>query len=218
MVYSLSMKKIIIPIFIIILMIGGFFYFKKSPKAEPVPTLSTYRNSFFGVILKYPKNLTVKGSSSNINIHHEVPFEHHDYCDFKGEATTTIKTLTDLNVNIHTTSKSLVETIKAESPYIPEENFLNGNIIPSPGFIDPVDFGNLKGFSIFEGAEGCGHTIYYLTVSSNKTLVITNDLITVFSGSIDTENMAAAMAVPGVINKEEAEKIFDSLIKNMVVQ
>lgn len=211
------MKKISILALIFLIMCISFWFYKKNNQIKPDPTISSYRNTNLGISFKYPNKLITKTSGPSVIIHHDVPFEHHDYCDFKGEATTTIKTLTDFNVEIHTSPKNLVETMRTESPYIPEENFINDDVVPSPGFIDPVKFGNLAGFSIFEGAEGCGHTIYYLEVSDSRTLVITNDFITIFSGSIDTENMNRALAVPGVINKSEAERIFESLLNNLVI-
>lgn len=195
-----------------------FFYYKKSQTKPVDSNVYSYRNLNIGIAFKYPKNLLVKGTNQSVVIHHDVPFEHHDYCDFKGESTTTSPTLTDFNVTMHMSDKSLIESMKYESPYIPEENFLNGKIVPSPGFIDPVDFGNLKGFSIFEGAEGCGHTVYYLEVSDKKTLVVVNDFITIFSGSIDTEHEKEALAVPGVINKESSIDIFNAIIKSLTIQ
>lgn len=212
------MKKLILPILIVILLTGSFWFYKKSQTKPIDPKISSYRNSSLGISFKYPKILTTTGDNVSIKIHHEVPFTHHDFCDFKGESTTTIDTLIDFNVEMYLTEKNILETMKSESPYIPAENFLNNTIVPSPGFIDPVDFENFKGYSIFEGAEGCGHTIYYLKVSDQKTLVIINDFITIFSGSIDTENMESAMAVPGVINKDKANTIFDSIIKSMTIQ
>jgi hypothetical protein len=107
--------------------------------------------------------------------------------------------------------------MKIYSPYIPQENFLNGEVVPSPGFIDPFQAGNLKGFAIFEGAEGCGHTIYYLKVSDNKTLIATNDLVTVFTGAIDAESMNAALSVPGVINKNEADSVFNEIMQSVKI-
>lgn len=212
------MKKFILPLLILILLGGSFWYYKKSTVKPVDQNISSYRNSNLGIFFVYPKKLTVTGNNISTTLHHQVPFTHHDFCDFKGEGTTTIDSLTDFNVTIHAVNKNLINTMKSESPYIPEENFLNGEVVPSPGFIDRVDFGNLKGFSIFEGAEGCGHTVYYLTVSDNKTLVIVNDFITIFSGAIDTENMTRALAVPGVIGKLEAETIFSSIVTSMIVQ
>ncbi|KND48077.1 MAG: hypothetical protein AB201_00545 [Parcubacteria bacterium C7867-006] len=212
------MKKIIVLILILLLVMSGYWYYKKNNTVPVDPNISSYRNTNLGISFKYPKILTTKGNNASINIHHEVPFTHHDFCDFKGEATTTINTLTDFNVTMHLVSKNLVDSMKTESPYIPEENFVNNTIVPSPGFIEEVNFGNLKGYSIFEGAEGCGHVIYYLSVSDNKTLVIINDFITIFSGAIDIENMERALAVPGVINRQMAEEIFKSIVKTVQIQ
>ncbi len=212
------MKKLLLPILILILIASGFLYYRKNNITPVDPNVASYRNSSLGISFKYPKILTTKGNNTSINIHHEVPFVHHDFCDFKGEATTTIDTLTDFNVTMHIVSKNLVDSMKTESPYIPEENFVNNTVVPSPGFIDRVDFGNLKGYSIFEGAEGCGHVIYYLSISDNKTLVIINDFITIFSGAIDVENMDRALAVPGVINRQMAEEIFQSIVKTIEIQ
>ena len=210
------MKKNIAIILVFILVVGGIWYYKKIKKAPIDTTVTTYRNTNLGISFTYPKILTASTTEDSVTLHHEVPFIHHDYCDFKGEGDTTINTLTDFNVKFYTVDKSLVEAMKSESPYIPAENFVNGEVVPSPGFIDPYQSGNLKGYSIFEGAEGCGHTIYYLKVGSNKTLVVTSDLITVFTGAIDVENMNSALAVPGVLNKEKASVIFEAIMKTVI--
>ncbi len=212
------MKKLVLPILILLILIAGYLYTRKSDTKVPDSNISTYRNSSLGISFKYPKTISVVGDRNRITLHHEVPFEHHDYCDFKGEIDTTIPTLTDFNITISIVESSLIETMKSKSPYIPDENFLNGEIVESPGFIDSVNFGVLKGYKIFEGAEGCGHTVYYLKISDNRTLVIIDDFITIFSGSIDTENMERASAVPGVIKKQQAEDIFNSILNTLVVQ
>lgn len=212
------MKKYIFIIILVVILVIAFLFYKKS-NSKPVETnISSYRNSSLGISFQYPKKLKITGDNSSIKIHHEVPFEHHDFCDFKGEATTTVKTLTDFNVEMHLVNQNIMKAMKTESPYIPEENFLNGKIVVSPGFIDPVTFGNLNGYSIFEGAEGCGHTIYYFEIESEKTLVVTDDFITIFSGAIDAENMNKALAVPDVINKQSATSIFESIINSLKVE
>ena len=211
------MKKVVGFLIIILIIIFGFWYARKNNKAPAETTTLTYRNSNLGINFTYPKTLSASSTSAGVTIHHEVPFEHHDYCDFKGEATTTIPTLTDFNLKMHVVNKNLVDTMRTESPYIPSENFVNGAVVPSPGFIDPFDTGTYKGFAIFEGAEGCGQTIYYLKISDSKTLVATNELITVFSGAIDVENMNAALAVPGVIDKTENENYLLDILKTVSV-
>lgn len=212
------MKKILIIIGFLVLVSIGVFYTTKSSKKAPDPELKAFKNSSLGISFAYPKIITASTTKESVILFHEVPFVHTDYCDFKGDGKNKINTLTDFKLSFHVSSKNIIETIKAESPYIPEENFVNGEIVPSPGFIDTYNNGTLKGFSIFEGAEGCGHTIYYLEVSDKKTLVVTNEFITVFSGAIDTEHMSEAMQVPGVINKEKAVQIFDSILKTVNVQ
>jgi hypothetical protein len=214
-IITVYMKKLVLPILIIIIAIG-FLFWKKQTK--PInPEIGTFKNIGAGISFNYPKKLTVTNNKGEVLIHHDVPFTHHDYCDFKGEGTTTMDTLTDFNLKMRVENKSLINSVKANSPYIPEENFLNGEIIPSPGFIDPFQAGNYKGFSIFEGAEGCGHTIYYLKVKDDKTLIAVSDFITVFSGAIDTENMETAERVPGVINKTEANNIFNQIMESVKV-
>lgn len=212
------MKITSVTVLIVVFITFGFFIYNKEKNTETPIETKLYRNSNIGVVFKYPPKLSVKSANSKINIHHEVPFEHHDFCDFKGEATTTIPVLTDFNVNIHISPKNLIDTIRTESPYIPEENFINDKIVSSPGFIDEVKFGDKKGYSIFEGAEGCGHTVYYLYVSNDRTLVIYNDFITIFSGSIDTENMNRALQVPNVINKDENQKILEQILNSLSAQ
>ena len=203
---------------IITIAVGGIWYIKKGSKSNVDPTISVYNNANLGMSFSYPKILTLSEASGEITLHHEVSFVHRDFCDFKGEGTTTMPTLTDFNVKLHIVNKNIVDTMRAESPYIPAENFVNDNIITSPGFIDSFQSGNLKGFKIFEGAEGCGQTIYYLKVTNSKTIVIRNDLITVFTGAIDAQNEAAAEAVPNVINKQKSEVIFNSIIETLKVR
>ncbi len=211
------MKKIIAIVIIVLLTIFGFWYAKKMPSKLADSSVATYRNSGLGISFTYPKILSASTTGEIVSLHHEVLFEHHDYCDFKGEATTTIPSLTDFQVSFRTQDKNIVDTIKTESPYIPEENFVNGNVVPSPGFIDSVTAGSLEGYKIFEGAEGCGHTTYYFSVSNSKTLIVKEDLITVFTGAIDKENEDAALAVPGVINKEKETEILNSILKTVQV-
>lgn len=216
--YTSLVKKLILPIILVLLMFFGISYLKRNevPK-EKNPTISTFKSSSLGITFTYPKVLTASSTSGVITLHHEVPFVHHDYCDFRGEGNTTLNNLTDFNVKIHVVNKGLVETMKTESPYIPQENYVNGKVVPSPGFIDSYKVGELEGFRIFEGAEGCGHTIYYLKVTESKTLVVVNDLITVFTGAIDQESESAAEAVPGVINKEKAEAYFESILSSLKI-
>lgn len=212
------MKKTILLIIILVLVGGAVWYVENKTKTPVDESVATYNNSNLGISFGYPKILNASTTPSSVTLHHEVPFVHHDYCDFKGEINTTINTLTDFNVSFRIQDKGLVDTMKNFSPYIPQENFVNDVVIESPGFIDKYSIGQLKGYKIFEGAEGCGQTTYYFPVSNTKTLIVQEELITVFTGAIDTENMGKALAVPGVINKEKSTEIFESILETLKVQ
>lgn len=212
------MKKAL-SVIIILALIGGVFWLNQKNKKAPAENLNTaYRSTRLGIFFTYPKILTASTTSEKVTLHHSVPFTHHDYCDFKGEGTTTIDTLTDFNVDFYTTEKGLVDSMKSESPYIPQENFINGEVVESSGFIDKYTVGKLNGFKIFEGAEGCGRTIYYFPISNKKTLIVTEELVTVFTGAIDTENKEKAEAVEGVINREKETEILEAVLKTIEVR
>ncbi|MES2213524.1 MAG: hypothetical protein V4473_01625 [Patescibacteria group bacterium] len=210
------MKKIVFIIILLIIAIGGLVY-SRSHHVPVDTTVTRYSSSAVGVSFTYPKILEVGTTGNIVDIHHSIPFEHHDYCDFKGEATTTVPTLTDFNVAMQVVSKNLIDTMHSQSPYIPEENYINGEVVESPGFIDSVTYGELKGFKIFEGAEGCGQTTYYFPVGNQKTLVAKQEFITIFSGAIDADQGRQALLVPGVISKEREAEILNSIFTTLTV-
>lgn len=209
------MKKTLALILVILVASLGYFYFIKKEKAPAPSNTKTYRNSTLGLSFIYPNMLTASTTGSSVVVHHEVPFEHPDYCDFRGDNAGTQKNLTDFNIAISLSDKDIVETIKQKSPYISPENFVNGKVVTSPGFIDEVVIGNLSGYKIIEGVEGCGHTTYFFKISDNKTLVVVSDMITIFTGAIPEETASRAKAVPGIITSEEADQILKSIISTL---
>jgi hypothetical protein len=218
------MKKILLLLLVLLILIigGGVWYLKTerkdtsgTPNVPIVSTTTTYTDSNTGISFTYPSILMRGKNKNDVILGHTVPFVHHDYCDFKGESTSTIPMLTDFQISMHVKNSPLTQTIKSESPYIPQENFVNGEIVESPGFIDSVKYKNLEGFSIFEGAEGCGHVIYYFPIASDKTLVVKRDFITIFSGAIDAEEGKKALQVPGVISKQKEQEIFDGILNSL---
>ena len=203
---------------LVLLILGiGFWFFEKAEAPVNGETVS-YKNEFLGISFKYPRILEVTEKNKTISVHHEVLFTHHDFCDFKGEVDTTIDIMPDFHLDMYLVSKNLVGTMKQESLYIPEENFVNGAVVLSPGFIDTTEFGTLKGFAIFEGAEGCGQTTYYFVVNGSKTLVVKQKLITIFTGAIDVEQKDKAEAVIGVINKEKESFILNNILESLRVE
>ncbi len=212
------MKKIVWGIIILILIAGGMWFVTRGKKVLPNPALTTYNNSNLGISFTYPKILSASTTDESVTLHHEVAFAHHNFCDFKGESASSTANLTDFDVTFHIADGSLIDTMRAENPEIPQENFINGAIVPSPGFIDPYSVGNLNGFKLSESAEGCGQVVYFLSLSSARTLVVKQALITVFTGTIDPVTQANARAVPGVITPDSSDQIFTSILKTLKAQ
>jgi len=132
----------------------------------------------------------------------------------KGDSKT-YPTLDDLNMAIKVIDNPLVKTVQTLSPYLTEENFVGDSLVISPGFIDEYKNGVLRGFSIYEGAEGCGDRKYYFPVTTTKTLVITNEQVQMLSGIIEASIRNEVLKVPGVISREENEKIFNQILSTL---
>lgn len=209
------MKKISLLLIIILLIYLGWS-FKDKEKIVVNETLSTYRNSTLGISFKYPKILAVSASDGTIVLFHDIPFENTGECDMMGEETIYPR-LTDFRVTMQKMNKGLVDTMKTVSPYIPQENFINNQVIESPGFIDKFSVGKLNGYAIYEGAEGCGQTTYYFPVKDDLTLIIKKASIQILSGVISNEKTSEILAIPGVISKEKSEEIFISILQTLSI-
>jgi hypothetical protein len=125
--------------------------------------------------------------------------------------------LTDFRVTMQKMNKDLVDTMKTISPYIPQENFVNNQVVESPGFIDKFSVGTLNGYAIYEGAEGCGQTTYYFPIKDDQTLIIGKASIQILSGVVSNEKAAEVLAVPGVISKEASEQMFLSILQTLSI-
>lgn len=212
------MKKVFFILLLILLVALGFWYVQKNPETTPDPLIKNYRNTNLGISFSYPKTLTASTTSNEVVLHHDIPYENHGDCDMVGD-TKTYDRLTDFHVVMQTLNKNLVETMKELSPYIPEENFVNNEVIESPGFIDAYIVGSFSGYSIYEGAEGCGLITYYFPIEKNKTLVVRRSSIQALNVSVSPlEKRQEILAVPGVISNEKSEEIFLVVLKSLVVQ
>lgn len=212
------MKKIVF-ILLLICLAGAVYWYTQKPEAVPVDTeIKTYRNANLGIYFSYPKILTASTTNSMVVLHHDIPFTNNGDCDMMGDEKT-YERLTDFEVRMQTLNKNLVDTMKTLSPYIPEENFVNGEVVESPGFIDSYTAGNFSGFAIYEGAEGCGQVTYYFPVNNNETLVIQKASIQALNTSVRSESsINAVLAVPGVISNEKSEEIFAQILQTLEVR
>jgi hypothetical protein len=210
------MKKIIFIILILIIAGSGYYFLTKDNKSAGEDFFKQYINSNTGISFTYPKNLTASTMDDVAILHHEIPYKNAGACNMMGDDKIYDR-LTDFEMKLRIINRNLTETVKTLSPYIPQENFVNGELVASPGFIDPCTIGNFSGFAIYEGAEGCGKTAYYFPIAANKTLVITNASIQALSGAIIQEKANEVLAVPGVIPREKNKEIFESIVKSLII-
>ena len=205
-------------VFIIIVVVIGWFLKKLNTPTSPHTIPSTLTFSGAGLSFTYhPNELTLSQQNDSVVLHHEIPFENTGACDMMGDEKT-YDTLTDFHVTRRIASTSLVQTVRQMSSYIPEENF-DGNVLKiNPGFIDSFEAGLLKGFAIYEGAEGCGFTTYYFPISGNRTLIIQKESIQALSGVRGQEEVQRILKVPGSIAPSVSDKIFKDILTSLTIK
>jgi len=175
--------------------------------------LKTYRGSSFE--FQYPSNISLVSKGETVTLAHAVPYRHTDLCDMRDGARPLDK-ITDFDVALQLYKKSLNETVRANIPENMIQDYFQGNSIKvSPGFIDDFKSGNLKGYKITEGVEGCGVYKYYLPLSANATLYLARSFVPEFN-PINTEYQKY-LNVPGVIPPEQEEKIFQSILSSFKI-
>lgn len=126
--------------------------------------------------------------------------------------------LTDFDMTIQIVNTPLIQTVRRMSAYIPEENFIGNTLKVTPGFIDSFEAGILNGFTLYEGAEGCGFTTYYFPIPGERTLIIQQASIQALSGVRGNAEIEKILAVPGAISKEESEMMFMSIVNSLTIK
>ena len=211
------MKRTLLIIVIILAAISSYYFLSSKKTTVKVETTKQYRNSLTNLSFTYPKILTASTTDNIVTLHHDIPFENTGSCDMMG-GNKKFDKLTDFEMTAQIVEKDLTSTVKKLSPYIPQENYVNDELIPSPGFIDTYNIGTLSGFAIYEGAEGCGQTTYYFPIEKQKTLVITNASIQALHPSVKpADEIQKILAIPGVISREENQKIFENILKSLKI-
>lgn len=212
------MKKFIL-IIILLAILGGGIWYKTKDKApvEQNTGIEEYSSDQVGLSFNYPEELQVTDDGQTVSLFHDIPFENTGACDMVESGEETYPRLTDFNVQMTVYNTAITETVRKLSPYIPEENFVNGELQENPGFIDRVTKGEYSGFMIYEGAEGCGFTTYYFPVQDNKTLVIRKESIQALSGVRGQEIVNEILQVPEAISLEQSEKILNDIINSLEI-
>ncbi len=180
----------IVALIALVLIVGGAYYAGTKKAVAPETNWKTYTDSKSGIEFNYPSKLALTTSDGRVNLSHSILFENYDGgCDMVGNAELS-KTLTDFNVSF---------------------DIVPGDIKPS--YIDG-DYlaGTLKGNWAYQGAEGCGQTLYYFPVEGNKTLVVTKQELQILSPIVSAEVRNKVLEVLGVISHEESGEILKQIL------
>ena len=181
------------------------------PQHKPNGEVRPYKNDIAGFSFQYSSKLSISVSAGSVELSHQIPYKNSGECDMKGDGII-YDYLTDFRVNVFIAQGSLPQVVKQISPYIPEENFTGNTLKLNPGFIDSYQIDDLKGYSIYEGAEGCGHVIYYFPLSDSKVLVVKRNMVQQLSSAVTPEVNQDVLVTPGVINPGQADLIFNQIL------
>jgi hypothetical protein len=171
-----------------------------------------------GFEIRYPADiLKVSKEGEKVILTHSIPFEHPNPCAFSDESPATVKELTDFRVTLETISKSFKETIATyEGGSITQYYLLDDTLRIEPGFIDKMSIGELNGYRIAEGVEGCGFFAYYFPLDQNNTLRVERSYITELLPVMpDREKY---LRLPGVIPPDEEERLFNLILSSFKLQ
>ena len=173
-----------------------------------------YLNPVLGLSFKYPSTLELNDATTSVELSHKIPFKNTGECDMKGDGVV-YDELTDFRLGFKMYDGTVSEVVKKVSPYMPKENFSGDTLKLSPGFIDEYSAGSLKGFAIYEGAEGCGHMIYYFPIAAKRVLVVENLMVQQLSGVVSSDLQKQILAVPGAISREKNYQILQQILESV---
>lgn len=151
-----------------------------------------YRNEALGFEIKYPSLLVFDESSGKTTLSHSVVYPHPDPCDFKGDRKPLDK-FTDFNLSFEVKGASIKEITSQFSSYL------------KPYLVGSTTFQNYS-----MGVEGCGQDTYYLSLATDKTLVVTHSYVAEYSPvNGDHETF---LKLPGVLSPEKISQTFQQIL------
>ena len=179
-------------------------------ESTSVSDWKTYRSDSIPFEIKHPTELRVEqGSVGELIFVHSIPHQHPDPCDF-GDTVHALKELVDFHVSVRLAPKDFRETVMEGEIGLVAEYVSDSALTVVPGWIDAVTIGELSGYRIQFGVEGCGGFRYYFPLSPQQTLFVTRKLITEFNPIIG--NYKDYLQLPGIITPEEEEKLFSKML------
>jgi len=168
----------------------------------------TYRGASFE--FQYPPILSLVQQGETVFLTHSVAYRHPNPCDLRGDGQPLDK-ITDFNISLEVVDANLKDTVKAnEGDFLTENYFQGATLLTSPGFIDELGLGSLRGgYRVTSGAEGCGRFNYYFPLSANKTLFVHRSFIPEFK-SINRDYQKY-LSVSGTIAPNQEEDFFRNI-------
>jgi len=162
----------------------------QQPSPTPVSETAdwkTYRNETFE--FKYPEKLQLVKNDNKVVLSHAIPYENSGDCDMSGGGQL-YKTLDDFNISLEIVNQKLTL------------DYIDGQ----------YGAGTLNGSWAYEGAEGCGYSKYHFSIGENKTLVVQRAAVQALSGLSAAWDLGKILKVPGVISKQESDKLFNEIL------
>ena len=184
--------NIVLIIVVVAIVVGGYFVFVKKTTNDESKNWKTYKSETFE--FKYPEKLKLVKNGNKVILNHSIPYDNSGDCDMSG-GDQLYKVLDDFNISLEVVPQKL--TLK----------YVDGE----------YNVGTLHGFWAYEGAEGCGHNTYYFPFGENRTLVIQRAAVQALSGLSTLWDLEKILKIPGVISKEESEKIFKEVLSTFKI-
>lgn len=188
-------KGFVVPLLavIVVLLIGaGVFYFtEKSPS-------SIYNNEQYGFSFDYSNTLTLENTQNGFSLSHSIPYKHLDFCNMK-EATT-LDSVTDFNLVGEIKNGKIEDVIKSD-------NFSDVTALQNK-----VSFGQLSGYLLSMGVEGCGVDEYYFSLKDNNTLILKNYWVGEFSES--SAQKEKYLGLNGIISPQRSREFLSGILSS----
>lgn len=162
----------------------------------------TYKDTKNGYSFRYPPNLILQKKGGKVRLYHFINFKHQDPCDMRN-GPPFLNKLIDFDVTFEVVNKNVDRAI---------------DDLPLSDYPQSAAWklaGTIEGKSIRQTIELCGNDAYIFPFKTNKSLVITDEIISLFSGFDGTsEQVAKALRHPSVIKPEMSAKIVENIFSS----
>jgi len=151
----------------------------------------TYRDSQYNYEFRYPEKILLSNEGETVSLNHQIPYRNSGECDMVG-GDKIYELLTDFSATF-----KIVDGLK-------KLNVIDGEL----------SAGGLQGVYEYNGAEGCGETVYYFPFGSDKTLVIKRANVQILSGlRNNSDEREQILKILGAISKEENDRLFKGMLE-----